>query len=132
MTTAKAIPKDIDILVTIASRADTRAIAGAARKLKGQTHYITLNADVFLVDAAGNCIGRTCPFREPSPRARCRGLSCGHDTHVCDDTADLKLARDLILAPPIELWPQVVRRVAVPADVESILLAALELPEAVA
>jgi hypothetical protein len=32
----------------------------------------------------------------------------------------------LIAAPPIELWPHVVRRVTVPADVEALLLADLE------
>jgi hypothetical protein len=39
-----------------------------------------------------------------------------------DDLQTIRLAEALIFAPPIELWPTVVTRVAVLADVEQGLL----------
>jgi hypothetical protein len=36
------------------------------------------------------------------------------------------LSEDLLASPPIELWPKVIRRLAVPEDLEQILLTMLE------
>jgi len=36
------------------------------------------------------------------------------------------LAKDLIAAPPVDLWPTIVRRISVPDDVEDVLLAGLQ------
>ena len=38
---------------------------------------------------------------------------------------NLRLTKALIAEPPIELWPQVVTRVAVPEDLETLVLAQL-------
>ena len=46
--------------------------------------------------------------------------------HLNDDLDVVTLSAALIAAPPVELWPEVIRRVPVPPDVESILLAELE------
>jgi hypothetical protein len=40
----------------------------------------------------------------------------------------LTLPHELIAAPPVDLWPKVVRRVMPPPDVEELLLAELEHP----
>ena len=36
------------------------------------------------------------------------------------------LSKELIDAPPVDLWPNVIRRLTVPADVEALLLTELE------
>jgi hypothetical protein len=42
--------------------------------------------------------------------------------YLNDDLQVVSLAPTLIAAPPIDLWPQIVRRLEVPADVEQLLL----------
>jgi hypothetical protein len=39
-----------------------------------------------------------------------------------DDLDVVTLRKDVIATPPIELWPNLVRRVVVPSDVEGLLL----------
>ncbi len=48
-------------------------------------------------------------------------LHCGATEFLNDDLQVVNLVPTLI-AQPIDLWPRVVRRVAVPADVEQMLL----------
>jgi len=50
----------------------------------------------------------------------------GPPTYLHDDLETIRLAESLIVAPPIELWPQVVARVPVPGDVEQELLRPLQ------
>jgi hypothetical protein len=38
-----------------------------------------------------------------------------------DDLDDVTLDASLIKAPPLELWPKIVRRVELPGDVETLL-----------
>jgi hypothetical protein len=80
--------------------------------------------DVFLADVAGNYLGRTCPWKECGPgiRLSCDALHCGQRHYLHDDLRSIKLQSALIQAPPIELWPAVVPRVEVEADVEEMLL----------
>ena len=42
-----------------------------------------------------------------------------------DDLQDVNLSSSLVASPPIELWPSVVRRIAVPPDVDDVLLGTL-------
>ena len=126
LSTGKPIPKDIDILVTLADHTDLTSLAQAAQRLKDRAGAINLGADIFLCDGDGRYLGRVCGFRECHPRAACEGLQCGSGRRLKDDLHVVTLDRSLTLAPPIELWPVVKRRVTAPDDVERLLLAALE------
>jgi hypothetical protein len=42
--------------------------------------------------------------------------------YLHDDLQVVRLKRSLIAGPPLALWPQVIARVYVPEDVETILL----------
>jgi predicted nucleotidyltransferase len=53
LATAKAIPKDVDLLVTIEWAMDLTQLARAGRRLKGLAQTINLGADIFLADTAG-------------------------------------------------------------------------------
>jgi hypothetical protein len=123
---AKAIPKDIDLLVTVDSVNDLAELARAARRLMGSVQTINLGADIFLADAAGRYLGRICHYRECHPRAGCLAQHCGHREHLNDDLHVVTLSKDVIASPPVDLWPKVVRRLTVPADVDEILLTKLE------
>lgn len=126
LSTGKPIPKDVDLLVTLADHTDLTSLAQAARRLKGRAGAINLGADIFLCNGDGRYLGRVCGFRECHPRAACEGLQCGSGRRLKDDLHAVTLDLSLTLEPPIELWPVVKRRVAVPDDVERLLLAALE------
>ena len=126
MITTKAIPKDVDLLVTIERTMDLTQLARAGRRLKGLAQTINLGADIFLADTTGHYLGRICHYRECHPRVACRAQHCGLRAHLNDDLHVVTLSKDLIASPPIELWPKVVRTLTVPADVEEILLTTLE------
>ena len=125
LTTGKPVPKDADVLVTVDGVDDLGPLARLGRRLKGQGQHINLGADVFLADETGRYLGRICGYRECHPRALCRALSCGRRQHLNDDLQIVTLAAELIAAPPVELWPRIVRRTDVPADVEEELLGPL-------
>jgi hypothetical protein len=126
LVTAKAIPKDIDLLVTIDWTMDLSQLARAGRRLKGLAQTMNLGADVFLADTAGRYLGRICHYRECHARAACHAQHCGLRTHLNDDLHLVTLSEGLLASPPIELWPKVIRRLAVPNDLEEILLKKLE------
>jgi hypothetical protein len=126
LATDKPIPKDADVLVSIDAGTDLTALARIGRRLKGAGQTINLGADIFLADETDCYIGRICGYRECHLRALCRALNCGKRQHLNDDLQIVTLDRALIALPPIDLWPRIARRVAVPADVEDTLLAALE------
>jgi len=126
MTTTKAIPKDVDFLVTIERTMDLTQLTRAGRRLQGSAQTVNLGADIFLTDTTGHYLGRICHYRECHPRAACRAQHCGLRAHLNDDLHVVTLSDDLLSSPPIELWPKIVRRLTVPADVEEILLTKLE------
>ena len=126
LVTAKAIPKDIDLLATIEPTMDLTQLARAGRRLKGLAQTINLGADIFLADTAGHYLGRICHYRECHPRAACRAQHCGLRPHLNDDLQLVTLSEDLLASPPIELWPKVIRRVVVAEDLEEILQTMLE------
>jgi len=126
LVTAKSIPKDGDVLVTIDGMMDLTALARAGRRLKGSAQTINLGADIFLADATGRYLGRICHYRECHPRAACLAQHCGRREHLNDDLHVVTLSEELITSPPVGLWPNVIRQVTVPADVEEILLTELE------
>ena len=125
LVTSKAIPKDADVLVTIDDEMDLTELARVGRRLKGSAQAINLGADIFLANASGHYLGRICHYRECHPRAAC-AQNCGRREHLNDDLHVVTLSNELLAAPPIDLWPKVVRRLAVPPDVEKLLLTELQ------
>jgi hypothetical protein len=87
---------------------------------------MNLGADIFLADERGRYIGRICHYRRCHPRVACLAQNCGLREHLNDDLQVVTLSNELIAAPPVTIWPNVVRRVAVPPDVEELLLTELE------
>jgi hypothetical protein len=125
LTTAKAMPKDADVLVTIDRAMDLANLARAGRRLKGNAQTINLGADIFLADDSDRYLGRICHYRECRPRRGCLAEHCCRREFLNDDLHVVTLSNELLAAPPVELWPKVVRRVKVPPDVEAILLTEL-------
>lgn len=124
LATPKVTPKDADVLVSVASDCELDRLAKAGRALKGHAQTRNSGADIFLANPDGRYIGRTCGWRECRQgfRVDCRAMHCGEVPFLNDDLQVVSLAPTLIAAPPIDLWPQVVRRIDVPADVEQWLL----------
>lgn len=118
LTTTKTGPKDADILVTVENDADLTALAAAARSLKGAAQSRNKGADVFLANPSGQHIGRICHWRECGPgiRASCDARHCGQRHYLHDDLDDIKLDPTIISEPPIEVWPMVICRAEIPAD----------------
>ncbi len=127
LTTDEPNPKDVDLLVAVRDDADLAPLATLGRKLAGHVQQFNRGGDVFLADPQGNYLGRTCPWKRCGPgiRMSCDALHCGQRLYLHDDLKAVKLAKSLITAPPIELWPQVVARVPIPEDVDQGLIAPL-------
>jgi hypothetical protein len=121
LTTTKVSPKDVDLLLTIADDTNLKELAAAGRKLKGRTQGRNSGADIFLINAKGKYIGRTCPWRECAPgiRASCLADNCGLQQYLYDDLSAINLQHHLTSAPPIVLWPEVVTHCTVPSDVSA-------------
>jgi hypothetical protein len=120
IVTDRPSPKDVDLLVYVTNDVDLAPLAELGRRLKGRLQSHSRGADVFLANGRGRYLGRTCSWKRcrPGIRASCDALHCGRRPFLHDDLATVKLADSLIGAPPLELWPVVVRRVVLPADVE--------------
>jgi hypothetical protein len=123
ITTERKNPKDIDFLLTVADGADLAALAALGRQLKGRLQSLSHGADVFLANERGQYIGRTCSWVvcRAGIRARCDALHCGRRPYLHDDFNTVRLSDNLIAEPPLELWPVVVRRCEMPADVERLV-----------
>ena len=121
-------PKDADVLVTVENNADLTPLAAAGRRLKGQAQGRNRSADIFLADPSGKYIGRICHWREcrPGLRAACDARHCGRRAFLHDDLDAVTLDPAAIKAPPLELWPRVVRRVELPFDEETHLVQQVE------
>lgn len=124
LATPKVTPKDADVLVSVASDCELDRVAKAGRALKGHAQTRNSGADIFLASPDGQYIGCTCGWREcrPGIRVACRALHCGEVQFLNDYLQVVSPAPTLIAAPPIDLWPHVVCRLDVPADVEQWLL----------
>ena len=116
-------PKDVDLLVYVADAADLAPLASLARRLMGRLQSQNRGADVFLADERCHYLGRTCSWKvcRPGVRASCDALHCGRRPYLHDDVATIRLPDSLIAAPLLDLWPRVVRRCQVPADVEEMV-----------
>jgi hypothetical protein len=125
LTTIKPMPKDADLLVTIERAMELAPLARIGRRIQGQAQSINCGADIFLADQASQYLGRICHYRECRPRMACRAIHCGLREHLNDDLHVVTLSPTLIGAPPIELWPQIITRAAVPGDVQAHVLSEL-------
>jgi hypothetical protein len=125
LATDKPVPKDADVLVTIDAAMDLAPLARLGRRFQGTAQRINLGADIFLADSTGCYLGRICHYRECFPRVACRARSCGLRQHLNDDLQIVTLSPAIVGAPPIELWPRIVARCAVPADTQALLVAKL-------
>jgi len=123
IVTDKPNPKDIDLLVRIADRVDLGVLARFGRQLKGAAQKFNHSADLFLCDEAGTYLGRTCRWRECQPgiRVACEAVHCGRRQYLYDDLGVIRLPPSLVALPPVDLFPAVVRRRALPADVERMI-----------
>jgi hypothetical protein len=124
LTTEEPDPKDVDLLVAVTDEMDLAPLATLGRKVQGHAQSFARGGEVFLADPRGRYLGRTCPWKRCGPgiRVSCDALHCGRRLYLHDDLEAVHLPEDLIAAPPLELWPQVVARVPVPDDVEEVLL----------
>ena len=122
LVTAKENPKDADVLVTVDNEFDIDELAKIGRRLKGSGQTRNSGADIFLCNKEGEYLGRTCSFKECHPRARCLGRQCIFSTRICDDFNEVQLEYDQINNPPLTLWPEIIRKGPLPADVEEILI----------
>ena len=129
LTTSKAAPKDLDLLLTVENDMDLAPLATAGRKLQGRVSTLThgnFGADLFLSTPRHRYLGRLCQHKEcPGWRRSCAATHCGVRPYLRDDVQVVTLERALIVAPPLELWPRVVAHVVIPADVEQTLLTPL-------
>lgn len=124
LTTDKADPKDTDLLVTVTDEMDLIPLAADARRLQGHLQGHNLGADVFLADLNDTYLGRSCPWKRCGPgiRASCDAWHCGQRLYLHDDWGDVRLDEKTVRQPPLILWPQLIARVSVPADVEQELI----------
>jgi len=126
--TEKENPKDIDLLLTIEDDVDLAPLAKITRQLSGHCQQRGRNGEVFLADPRGNYLGRICHWKECGPgiRKSCDALHCGARHYLHDDFATVIFKPELIHQPPIELWPKIILRVPVPADVMEMIIAPLQ------
>jgi hypothetical protein len=119
----RSSPKDVDLMVYVADDADLAPLASLARRLKGRLQSHNRGADVFLADEGRHYRGRMCSWKvcRPGVRASCDALHCGGRPYLHDDLTTVRLPDSLTAAPLLELWPGVVRRCQVPADVEELV-----------
>src|SRR5215831_20351848 len=64
VVTSKLAPKDIDLVLYIASDIDLGPLAGLSRRLKGRLQALNLGADLFLASADREYLGRLCSWRD--------------------------------------------------------------------
>lgn len=121
LTTTKAHPKDVDLLISIDDTMDLEQLATAGRKLQGRVTSLThgnYGADLFLASSRHRYLGRLCQHKECCYRARCEALHCGKRPYLRDDLHRVTLEQSLVVAPPLDLWPTITARVVIPQDVE--------------
>lgn len=122
ITTNKQNPKDIDFLVVVDDDVDLEPLARLGRKIKVRAQQTNRGADIFLADAKGTYIGRTCSWKEcrPGIRRSCDALNCGKQPYLHDDLETVSLS-DATVRAALELWPSVEQRVGLPEDLKRTL-----------
>lgn len=125
LVTTKKEPKDVDLLLTVEDAMHLEPLATLGRKLQGRISMVTrgnYGADLFVADPDHQYCGRLCRHRECPSFRICAASHCGKRPYLRDDLTSVTLFPTLVAAPPLELWPTKVARIAVPFDVEHALL----------
>jgi len=124
LLTDKIKPKDADILCCIEDNLELKYLAKLGRRLQGKTGSIGGGADIFLSNNDNDYIGRICIWKDcrPGVRQSCDAQNCGKREYLHDDLQVIKLSKELIVDPPLVLYPKIIRNIKVPDDVEEILL----------
>jgi hypothetical protein len=122
ITTTKPKPRDVDVIVTISEDLSIQSLAALGRKLLGKQVSVgdASGADVFLATQDHDYLGRTCSYRECHPRVRCRGTQY-NGSYINNDFQVLRLKKELIQSPPVEVFPEVLVRKSLPDDLQAAL-----------
>lgn len=130
LTTTKAIPKDVDVLVEVSDDLPLDKLARSSRRLLGKTMETGdgCGTDVFLCNPRGEYLGRICSWKQCAPgiRRACQAQHCGRWEYLYDDLQIVRLDPALIANPPLELWPEIIVRTALPDDVREELVEPLQ------
>jgi hypothetical protein len=83
---------------------------------------------VFLADMQHTYLGRICHWKDCRAGARqaCDALNCGAIKYLHDHFKTVTLNRDLIAHPPLKLWPVIVIRTKIPADIQKMIIDVLK------
>lgn len=126
LTTPKAIPKDVDVLVEVSDDLPLDKLARFSRRLLGKTMATGdgCGTDVFLCNPRGEYLGRICSWKQCAPgiRRACQAQHCGRREYLYDDLQIVRLDPTLIAKPPLELWPEIIARTEIPDDVREELV----------
>ena len=118
--------KSVDVLVTIDGALASVSLGRRGRRLQGFAQAKTLGADISWPMIADAILVASAIIHSAFRARHVDAQNCGRREHLNDDLQLVTPADQLIAAPPITLWPNVVRRGTVPADVEKLLLTELE------
>jgi Uncharacterised protein family (UPF0158) len=126
LTTPKAIPKDVDVLIEVSDDLPLDKLARSSRRLLGKTMATGdgCGTDVFLCNPQGEYLGRICSWKQCAPgiRQACQAQHCGRREYLYDDLQIVRLDPSLIAKPPLELWPEIIARTEIPDDVREELV----------
>jgi hypothetical protein len=77
-----------------------------------------------VADSSGPYVRRLRAWKQCAPGIRARGdaLHCGRRPFLHDDLATIRLTPTVAVHPPLDLFPEVPRRVPLPPDVEAIVV----------
>ena len=126
LATDKPVPKDADVLVTIDAAMDLGPLARLGRRLQGTAQTINLGADIFLARRRGALPGPHLPLPRVLATRGLQGAELRPAQAPQRRSPVVTLSPALISAPPIDLWPRIVARCAVPADTQALLVAKLD------
>ena len=134
LATDKRQPKDVDLVIVVDDTVPLGPLARSKRQLQGKTMQTgdSRGADVFLSNPAGEYIGRICQWKicRPGIRQACEAQHCGRREFLYDDLHNVRVDRESIAHPSIELWPNPGpgdAEVPIPQDVAEILLEPLRM-----
>ena len=124
LLTDKVKPKDADILCCIEDNLELKYLAKLGRRLQGKAGSIGSGADIFLSNNDNEYLGRICIWKDcrPGVRQSCDAQNCGKREYLHDDLQVIKLTRELVANPPLVLYPEIIRNIKLPEDLEEILL----------
>ena len=123
LMTDKPSPKDADVLVWIEDNMDLAPLAALGRRFIGRMQSRGRGADIFLANAQGEYLGRTCLWKDcrRGIRRSCDAIHCGRRPYLHDDLLTVALAPSLVISPPIVVWPEVEAEGPLPTDVEALI-----------